>query len=78
MHSRYFGVQKEVPLAVPDVLVCSVGTEIFFEAAGSQPVPDQKWIKLLDEGWNRDAILESASQLSGLTLQVCLLARAAN
>ena len=71
-------MQKEVPLAMPDVLVCSVGTEIFFETAGSQPVPDQKWIKLLDEGWNRDAVVESASKLSGLTLQVCLSARNAN
>ncbi len=32
-----------MPLRTPDVLVCSVGTEIFFEAAGAEPVPDKKY-----------------------------------
>jgi len=64
-------VQKEVPLGNPDILVCSVGTEIFYEAtAESEPVPDPKWIELLNQGWDRSAVVECAAQLSGLSLQV--------
>jgi len=65
-----------VPLGVPDVLICSVGTEIFFEKPGSdgaEPQPDKKWTQLLDQGWNRKAALEAAAQLSELKPQVCLL-----
>jgi hypothetical protein len=64
-------LQKEVPLGNPDILVCSVGTEIFFEAAAeSEPLPDQKWIELLNRGWDRSAVVECAAKLSGLSLQV--------
>ncbi len=65
-----------MPLGVPDVLICSVGTEIFFEKPGSdgaEPQPDKKWTQLLDQGWNRKAALEAAAQLSELKPQVCLL-----
>jgi len=65
-----------VPLGVPDVLICSVGTEIFFEKPGSdgaEPQPDKKWTQLLDQGWNRKAALEAAAQLNELKPQVCLL-----
>lgn len=64
-------MQEEVPLATPDVLVCSVGTEIFFESSSeSQPMPDAKWSQLLDQGWNRQAIAETAVSFNGVTLQV--------
>ena len=64
-------MQKEVPLGNPDILVCSVGTEIFFEAAaGSQTAPDPKWIALLNQGWDRSAVVKCAEQLPGLSLQV--------
>ena len=63
--------QEEVPLGNPDILVCSVGTEIFYEANGSQaPTADKKWGRLLDQGWNRDLIVKTASKFSGLKLQV--------
>lgn len=63
--------QEEVPLGNPDILVCSVGTEIFFEAAGSQvPEANQKWIALLDQGWNREIVVAVANKFSGLSLQV--------
>lgn len=66
-------MQEEVPLGNPDVLICSVGTEIFFEKPGSgpaEPQPDKKWIQLLDQGWNRQAALDAAAQLSELVPQV--------
>lgn len=68
-------MQEEVPLGVPDVLICSVGTEIFFEKPGSdgaEPQPDKKWIQLLDQGWNRQAALDAAAQCKELKPQVHL------
>ena len=63
--------QEEVPLGNPDILVCSVGTEIFYEASGGQtPAADKKWGKLLDQGWNRELIVKTASKFAGLKLQV--------
>lgn len=66
-------LQEEVPLGNPDILICSVGTEIFFEKPGSdgaEPQPDKKWTQLLDQGWNRQAALDAAAQLSELAPQV--------
>lgn len=66
-------LQEEVPLGNPDILICSVGTEIFFEKPGSdgaEPQPDKKWIQLLDQGWNRQAALDAAAQLKQLVPQV--------
>ena len=55
----------------PDILVCSVGTEIFFECTpGSEPLPDAKWIELLNQGWDRAAVCQEAAQCQGFTLQV--------
>lgn len=64
-------LQEDVPLANPDILVCSVGTEIFYEAAASDKAQaDRKWAAELDHGWNRESILKIAAELPGLTLQV--------
>ena len=66
-------MQDEVPLGNPDVLICSVGTEIFWEkptSGGSEPQPDKKWTQLLDQGWNRQAALDAAAQLKELVPQV--------
>ena len=63
--------QEEVPLGDPDILVCSVGTEIFYEANGTQnPIADKKWGNLLDQGWDRELVVRSASKIVGLELQV--------
>ena len=73
MHKARIVLQDEVPLGVPDILRCSVGTEIFFEkpgSDGSEPQPDQKWIQLLDQGWNRQAALDAAAQFQELKPQV--------
>jgi hypothetical protein len=63
-------LQKEVPLGNPDVLVCSVGTEIFFEATGASPEADEEWKKELDQGWNRQAAIDAAASFSELKPQV--------
>lgn len=62
-------VQKEAPLLVPDVLVCSVGTEIFFESAGEA---DKEWGAELDQGWNRQGALDIAAGFPELKQQVRL------
>ena len=62
--------QKEVPLGNPDVLVCSVGTEIFFEAMGASPEANQQWKTELDQGWDRQAAIDAAGKLHDLKPQV--------
>ena len=62
--------QGEVPLGTPDVLVCSVGTEIFLEVSSPSPQPDDAWVKKLDQGWDRQGILDAAAKHSQLKLQV--------
>ena len=59
-----------MPLGTPDVLVCSVGTEIFFEASGAAPEPDRKWVAELDKGWDRAAAIKCAESLGQLRMQV--------
>ena len=63
-------LQKEVPLGDPDVLVCSVGTEIFFEAMGASPEANQQWKTELDQGWDRQAAIDAAGRLHDLEPQV--------
>lgn len=60
-------VQGEAPLLVPDVLVCSVGTEIFFECAGQA---DREWSAELDRGWDRRGALAAAAAVPTLRPQV--------
>ena len=60
MASVRYVLQKEVPLGNPDVLVCSVGTEIFFEAMGASPEANQQWNTELDQGWDRQAAIDAA------------------
>eukprot|EP00884_Botryococcus_braunii_P008077 jgi/Botrbrau1/17270/Bobra.0015s0028.1 len=68
-HALYSDLRKEVPLGNPDVLVCSVGTEIFFEHEGADAEPDRKWFEALDVGWDRDAALAAAAAFPELRLQ---------
>lgn len=54
-------------MLVPDVLVCSVGTEIFFESGGEA---DKEWAAELDQGWDRQGALDVAAGISQLAPQV--------
>lgn len=55
----------EVPLLTPDVLVCSVGTEIFIRG---QPL--EAWERHLDEGWDRTRAAKVAARFADLEMQV--------
>lgn len=65
--------QKEVPLGNPDVLVCSVGTEIFFEAASANPEANKEWGEELDQGWNRAKAMQITESFQDLKPQVYFL-----
>lgn len=62
-------MQGEAPMLVPDILVCSVGTEIFFESSGEA---DAEWSQELDKGWDRSGALQAASAITALCPQVHL------
>lgn len=57
-------LQLEAPLLEPDVLVCSVGTEILVKG-----VPDSEWEKYLDDGWDRDHVVTIVSRFPELVMQ---------
>jgi hypothetical protein len=60
--------QRTTPLLAPDLLICSVGTEIYRRGAQGG-VCDERWSATLEEGWQRDALLAAACGARGLTLQ---------
>ncbi|PNH06984.1 Sucrose-phosphatase 1 [Tetrabaena socialis] len=81
----YRQLWEEAPLLTPAVLICSVGTEIFYltaasgeAAAGSTAQaaeklsyePDAEWEALLDEGWDREGVLAVAARFPELRAQV--------
>lgn len=63
---RYLELQKDTPLLTPEVLILSVGTEI---RQGSTLEIDKAWAQELDDGWNRDVIVEEALKLTSLRFQ---------
>ena len=50
----------------PDVLVTSVGSEIYY---GPEAVPDRSWSELLDYRWSPDGIRSELGEVPGLRLQ---------
>lgn len=64
--------QDEAPLLNPNVLICSVGTEIFYRTADGTLVPDQAWQAYLDQGWDRAAVEAVAAKFPPLKQQVRL------
>lgn len=62
--------QDEAPLLNPNVLICSVGTEIFYRTADGSLVPDQAWEAYLDQGWDRASVEGVAAKFPQLKQQV--------
>jgi hypothetical protein len=62
--------QDEAPLLTPNVLICSVGTEIFYRTAGGSLLPDKAWDAHLDAGWDRGAAEAVAAAIPQLKRQV--------
>ncbi len=56
----------EKQLLVPDAVLTSVGTEIFYSGFDT---PDPQWSKQISLGWNRDLVMSIAATLPDLRLQ---------
>jgi sucrose-6-phosphatase len=68
-HVAFENLRKEAPLLTPDLLICSVGTEIYIRTEGGEEV-DAEWNAELDKGWNRDKIVSTVkSEFDKLTPQ---------
>ncbi len=63
----YQELAQEKSLITPDGLITSVGTEIYFDPFQNQY--DREWATILSQGWDRDKIVEIASQYPQLTPQ---------
>lgn len=63
-------LQDEAPLLTPNVLICSVGTEIFYRGPDGRLLPDDAWETYLDQGWDRAAVQAVAAKITQLTPQV--------
>ena len=52
-------------LAVPDALICAVGTKVYRrrggEGAGGEWTEDAEWTARLDEGWDFDVVMKAAA-----------------
>jgi hypothetical protein len=65
--SLYQQLATEKDLLEPDVLIASVGTEIYQRGKNQ---PDTVWAAKLAENWNRDEVVAVASHFSDLVPQV--------
>lgn len=54
-------------MLTPDVTIMSVGTEITY---GNSMIPDDGWVEILNQKWDKKIVLEEASKYPELTLQV--------
>lgn len=59
--TSYRQLKAEKSMLDPDVLVVSVGTEIYL--AGSN-LPDSNWSKVLSDHWDREQVVAIASQFN--------------
>lgn len=66
----YLELRKEKPMLTPDITIMSVGTEITY---GNSMVPDDGWVEVLNQKWDRNIVSEETSKFSELTPQVLLL-----
>ncbi len=66
---KYEELHQQVPLLTPSIGIFSVGTEILY---GSSLEPDQGWVSLLDDGWDRGVALKELQRFTNLRMQVCI------
>lgn len=62
----YKQLRKEKPMLTPDITIMSVGTEITY---GNAMVPDDGWVEVLNQKWDKKIVTEETSKFSELTLQ---------
>ncbi|KAK3005415.1 hypothetical protein RJ639_016836 [Escallonia herrerae] len=64
----YKQLRKEKPMLTPDITIMSVGTEITY---GNSMVPDDGWVEVLNQKWDKNIVTEETSKFAELKLQVC-------
>ncbi|TKY53198.1 Sucrose-phosphatase 1 [Spatholobus suberectus] len=62
----YKQLRREKPMITPDIAIMSVGTEITY---GKSMVPDDGWVQLLNQKWNKDIVIEETSKFPELKRQ---------
>ena len=62
----YRELQAEAGLIDPDLLIASVGTEIYYDG---QDTPGSEWSEKLSPGWDRDVVFATTAHFSDLVLQ---------
>jgi sucrose-6F-phosphate phosphohydrolase len=62
----YKKLREEKPMLTPDITIMSVGTEITY---GNLMVPDEGWVCVLNQKWDKNVVKEETSKFSELTLQ---------
>ncbi|CAN1277766.1 ABC transporter G family member 22 [Linum perenne] len=62
----YKELRKEKPMLTPDITIMSVGTEITY---GNSMMPDDGWVEVLNQKWDRSVVTEEATKFSELKLQ---------
>lgn len=54
-------------MLTPDITIMSVGTEITY---GNSMVPDDGWVEVLNQKWDKNIVKEETNKFPELTLQV--------
>lgn len=54
-------------MLTPDITIMSVGTEITY---GNAMVPDDGWVEVLNQKWDKNIVKEESSKFPELKLQV--------
>lgn len=66
----YKKLREEKPMLTPDITIMSVGTEITY---GNLMVPDDGWVEILNQKWDRSIVIEESKKFPELTLQVLFI-----
>jgi len=64
--TSYRKLTTERSLLEPDVLIVSVGTEIYFQGSDT---PDTTWAAKLSQGWDREEVVAATAHFADLTPQ---------
>jgi sucrose-6-phosphatase len=64
--TSYNQLKASKPLLDPDILVCSVGTEIYHQ---DNLTPDNVWSEKLSPGWDRNLVVEISQAFTDLKIQ---------
>ncbi|CAN6440005.1 unnamed protein product [Victoria cruziana] len=62
----YKKLREQKPMLSPDITIMSVGTEITY---GEAMLPDDGWVHVLNQKWDKEIVIDEASHISYLKFQ---------